>query len=277
MLHDSVDPEGSLLLVFPVISNRAVAHGPGLSDSIVNVESRLNGSIVHPRRQVLGVHGLSHASLRHDVGRVMLQPRSVLAERVAELVLLLNTVDDGGAPALRVSALEAVSRSLSVQVVPVETLRGRRHLLPETVALGRTVVRAQVIEVILAALASVFSEQLVRDDVEVVEDLREARRDVIVPVSGTIANDNSLNVEKVLVEVSLLLHVSLVYLPGQVRSVDAAVTLTSDEERVVLLRGTKLRECIIPLEQCLIGIVSLNVVIEMQIDFATDRVAYTGR
>lgn len=92
----------------------------------------------------------------------------------------------------------------SEEIIPVESLPKFVDLVPEVPA--DRVVRVggtDVPEVECALAVGVVLDQTGRDDVEVVHDVGEGGRDVNIPIRGTIANDEALEV----VALGLLVYV----------------------------------------------------------------------
>jgi hypothetical protein len=123
---------------------------------------------------------------------------------------------------------DAVLRiGLSEQVIPVESL-------PELVNLGPEIITDSVVGVGLshisevegALIISVVLNQARRNDVEVVNDIRERGRNINVPIGSTIANNETLKV----VSLGLLVHrdklIVLMDLPSEVGDVYASVALS---------------------------------------------------
>jgi hypothetical protein len=111
-------------------------------------------------------------------------------------------------------------------------------------------------------------------DVEVVHDVRERGRDVNVPVGGTIAYDETLEV----VALGLLVYadslVVLVELPSEVRDVDTSITLTGDVQRIVEELGEATEEVLHSSE----GVLGLSHIIVNSIFWVhSNRVADTCR
>ena len=117
-------------------------------------------------------------------------------------------------------------------------------------------------------------KQVLLNDLEVLEGLRERRPDVITPVGGTVANHGALQVDLSKVSVELSLQVVPVDLPGEVRYVDTSVGLTADEETVAQELG-ELCEPVLECSKCILG---LDHIVGAHVSLgASDRPADAGR
>ena len=88
--------------------------------------------------------------------------------------------------------LAVVGDDLAEQVVPVESLPQVVDLVPRVCADGAVGGRLEVVEVVDAPVRLVDVEEGGRDQVEVEDNIWERRRDIVIPVSGAIGNDEAL-------------------------------------------------------------------------------------
>lgn len=115
---------------------------------------------------------------------------------------------------------------LSEEIIPVETLPEVVDLVPELIANG--VVgsgRFHVSEIESALVVCIVLDHARRDQVEVVDNIWESGRDIDVPISSTIGNNETFQRKSLGLLVYLDKRVVVVDLPSQVGCVDSTVAL----------------------------------------------------
>ena len=164
---------------------------------------------------------------------------------------------------------------LSEEIIPIESLPEVLDLYPEVLADG--IVGAgglDISEVEGALVLGVVLDQTRRDDVEVVHYVGERWRDINIPVSSTVADDETLEV----VSLGLLVYadklVVLMNLPSEVGNVDASIAFTGDVEGVV----EELGESSVEVLHGGKGVLGLgHIIVDSVLGVLTDGVADTGR
>lgn len=139
------------------------------------------------------------------------------------------------------------------------------NLFPNLIAFSWTTVVSEIVEVVDAVVLSHKVEIFLWDQVKVENGLWETWRDIKVPVGGTIANHHTLEVDVVSFSGLLNIFVVVVDLPGHVRNVNSSVTLTRDENLMVL-EFWELRE---PVQKGINSILGLNGVVGSFIGFGS--------
>lgn len=178
-----------------------------------------------------------------DSWMVLVPLSNVVVEGVTSLVSSLTAISEDG---LAISAVfewvtpeigDVLSRIHSeigsVEIVPVEASRVVQNVLPDSIAHGfvgdLVFERDSSIEKDGAAMLGPVPVYIIWDQIEVFHELGENWLDIEGPISGTIANDEALQIHfdsRVTEFVPLIIHfVVLVDLPSQVRGVNAAVAL----------------------------------------------------
>jgi len=85
---------------------------------------------------------------------------------------------------------------------------------------------AHISEIVCAVVVCVVGNQLGRYDVEIVDNAGERWRDIDVPISGSVTNNETLKVVALSLLVNIYELVVLVNLPCEIGNIDASIALT---------------------------------------------------
>lgn len=144
----------------------------------------------------------------------------------------------------------------SVKVVPEEVLLEIHDLVPSIIA--RRCSHRGSIEKLNAFVGDPLLIKVNWDDVKVHQKLWVHWPNIRGPISSSITNHDTsqviLDIVWVIKIPYLGLLIVLVYLPGKVWCVNSTVALTTDEDLIILLVWSVLREPEIPLLKCLEGV-----------------------
>jgi hypothetical protein len=93
------------------------------------------------------------------------------------------------------SSKKAIIRvNLSIEIIPVKSTCKVVDLFPSIIAQFGVIVCLNVVEVVVTIVCLESVKQVLWDDVKVVHDFWVSRRDIKVPVSGTISYDEALKI-----------------------------------------------------------------------------------
>jgi hypothetical protein len=163
---------------------------------------------------------------------------------------------------------------LSEEIVPVESLPKIVDLAPKVLADGIFGVGSTHVHVVVCALTlGIVLDKARGDDVEVVHDVGEGRRDIDIPIGSTVADNETLQVVALglLVDVNKL--VVLMNLPCKVGNIDSSIAFTRDIKRVVEELGVSSEEVLHGGK----GVLGLShIIVDSVLGVDTDGVADTG-
>jgi len=122
---------------------------------------------------------------------------------------------------------------LSVKIIPIQSFGEFFNLTPD----GKAIIRGSfcfikfhcTIEKVNASVVSIVLMNTFWNKVEILDNIWEAGHDIICPVSGTVADNETFQIDRhriVVTRPNLGELIILVNLPGQVRRVNATITLT---------------------------------------------------
>jgi len=240
LLHDLVYPERALVLIGVLVAHEVAALLPCLH-VIRDVQRLPHVLAVRVVREVVAQERVRRG-LQKGIGDFIQGPRRVLFEGVASFVCLelISYLNGAGTFGIGGALLEeeVVSRDYwSEEVVPVKAVPKIVDLVPSVIANGFVGRWVKIIKVVDAFVVLVGIEEGLLYQVEVIHHIGERGRNIYVPLSCTVAYDETFEVQSSLGLPNFNLLVVLMYLPSEIWGVDAPVALSRNVEIIEKILG----------------------------------------